>query len=134
MVFSSTDPSSPFLFNLNLMVSILSLFGSSLMIYFCFKIKRDSVTTKLIMSIAIADFFYSIANLMSQFEGDSVNFLCRTEAVLRQVSNTASAFITGSFTLFCYKIVTHGNKFNKKAFLNNAIIFSVLVGLTLALS
>jgi len=123
----------PLLYKLNLIATGLSLLGSIAMIYFGFKTKVKSIALKLILAIALSDFLYSIANLMTAFEDDYNGLLCHADAVLREFSFTFSIFWVTCTAILCYKTSKtwrfDQELFFKKAFVIGALFCLVLISL-----
>ena len=133
MAFSKDDPNSSLLLTLNLTVTILSLIGSAWMTFYCSQTQRKNVSTKLILVLAIADFFYSISNLLSTFEGDDVNLTCRVEAFLRGVSYSLSTFMTCSIVIYCVIFLNKDSNINQINYYRSAIAISIVISLAIAL-
>jgi len=118
----------PVLFFTDLAATSLSLFGSLFMCYHCIKASAASISIKLIFALAIADFFYSIANLMAKFEEVTDNIFCQTEAIMRGMSLFLSIFFATSTALVCYRpILTRDNSIK-------SLFFCKVVGLGLGIS
>jgi len=115
--------------NTNTLATGLSFAGSIFMIYHCLRVpSRNSVTVKLILSIALADFIYSIANLMSAYEdkGPQVSAFCKAEAVLRAFSHVMSIFFASSLSVICYKSVSRGRAFDQEQFFKISSLIGAL--------
>lgn len=115
-------PGADFLWTLDLVATTLSFFGSLWMIFCCLKAPSPkSLSLKLIASMGCADFFYSVANLLSNFEksqeipDDEVD-LCSYEAVLRQVFYTLSIYFSTCIAVASYYSVCPTKRFNKTLF------------------
>ena len=74
----STAPDDVLMHVLNLIATVPSLIGSAIMVYFCSKHISTSISIRIILPLAIADFFYSISNLMVVFRyfGGSLTWHC----------------------------------------------------------
>jgi len=116
------------LFNANNIATALSFAGSIFMIYHCLKTSAPrSVTMKLILSIAIADFLYSISNLMSAFQGPSgVTPFCYLEAGIRAFTYVLSIFFASCLGILCYKTVVKGMDFNQELFFKRSLYVGVV--------
>jgi len=126
MVWGPTVPR--FLYTINAVGTGLSLFGSFLMMCYCLRVKRSqSISVKFIMAIAVADFFYSMANLMAAFEDDTNGPLCHLEAITRQFAFTLSIFFATCTARLCYKTSIIETAFSKNRFFKR----SVTLGLTI---
>ena len=125
----ASQNTEPVLYYVNYIASILSLFGSLTLIYFCYKDPNENTILKLIFGIALADFIYSIANIMSQFESDEMSSLCQIEATLRVFSFNLGLCMTTSIAIFCHRAIKEGSEFNQTRFLRYVSIFSVSYGL-----
>lgn len=118
---------------INYIAASLSLIGSLLMIYFCCKSTR-TVSTKLILSIAISDLLYSLVNMMSGFEDQVINTFCRAEGFLRQFFFDSSLLWATSTAIFCYKQLKGGRSFNADQFFIICVIVNTIIGLVIALA
>jgi len=125
------DPSMEgmsFLYILNCVATLLSLTGSLWMSYYCFKsLKFRNISIQFILAIAISDFLFSISNIMSSFEGQSMTIFCQIEAYLRQGSFFASIFFSTCTAVFCYQTLKHAEKFNQTSFFKKALIFGIIL-------
>jgi len=115
------------LYKLNLVSTGLSLAGSTTMISLCFKTKNKTVAWKLIIAIALSDFFYSISNLMSVFENDDNGLFCHTEAFIRKFSYIYSIFWVTCTAILCYKTSKLFNYFDQQKFFNRAAVTGFLI-------
>ena len=127
----ASQNSESILYYVNYIASVLSLLGSLILIRSCYKDPNKTTTLKLILGIALADFMYSITNIMSQFEEDQVSTLCQIEATLRTISLDLGLSMTTSIAIFCYRAIKEGSAFNQTKFLRYVIIFSVSYSLIL---
>ena len=132
MVFSQEDPNSSLFLTLNLIVTILSLIGSAWMAFYCSRMQRKSVSTRLILALAVADFFYSISNLLSTFEGDDVNLMCEIEAFLRTTFYSLSTFMTCSIVIYCIIFLDKNSTINVEDYFKRALAVSVVMSFALA--
>ena len=121
----ASQNSEPILYYVNYIAAILSLLGSFVLIRSCYKDPNKNTTLKLIFGIALADFMYSIANIMSQFEDDKNGAFCQTEATLRTFSLDLGLSMTTSIAIFCYRAIKEGSAFNQTKFLRYVIIFGM---------
>jgi len=88
MIQNSPVYGAGFLWYADLILSIFSLIGTFYIINFSRKVPSMSVSLRIIRAIAIADFFFSIANLNSNFQNFSnqgPNIPKRIEAWLRTI-------------------------------------------------
>ena len=117
------------LFNLDLIASILSTLGSLLMCYFCYRTPAPrTISIKFIFAIAIADLFYSIANLMSVFERiETLGLLCMVEAVTRQSSFTFSILFSACTAVVSYKASLPHSTFDRTKFFNLSVFVFPLI-------
>jgi len=129
MIPNSPLPGAFFLFVVDLVVTILSLLGSLLMFYLCLRIRKPfTLSLKFILAISIADFIYSVANLISNFEVLEKTFaLCRVEANLRQCSFILSIFFSTCTAIASYKASIPQAKFNKRNFFNLSVTLGPLI-------
>ena len=126
MVWGNQVANADILYGLNLVSTILSLFGSSIMIYACLKTyKIRSISFKFLLAIAISDFVYAIANLFSAFEKDSNDVLCHIEAFIRQFSFVLSVYFVTCTAVLCYRSVTSPG-YNQKKFFNRSLLIGCL--------
>ena len=132
MAFSKDDPNSSLLLTLNLIVTILSLIGSAWMTFYCCRTQRKNVSIKLILVLAIADFVYSISNLLSTFEGDDVNLTCRVEAFVREASYSLSTFMTCSIVIYCVIFLDKGSDIHDQKYFKSALTISIMLSFALA--
>ena len=131
MVFSKEDPDSSLLFTLNLVVTILSLIGSAWMAFYCSRRQMKSVSTRLILALAIADFFCSVSNLLSTFEGDDVNLTCKIEAFLRSTSYSLSTFMTCSIVVYCIIFLDKNSTIDVEKYFKCALAASIVTSVAL---
>jgi len=140
MVWNPDVEGSESLFIINCIASFFSLIGSLLMTYFCCRIERPwSIPTKLVLSIAISDIFYSIANIMSAFgdQGTSVNLLCYTEAVIRACSFVTTLLFATCLAVFCCKSTNFDiawSQNQQKQLLNKTFLLGTVACLIFVLS
>ena len=135
MVFSAKDPNSSLLRTLNLIVTILSLIGSGWMSIYCCRTRKKDVLTKLILTLAIADFLYSISNFLTTFEGDNdVDTMCMVEGFIRTTCLPLSAFTTCWIVIYCVIFLNDKNSsINQEKYFRGTLIASVSVSLVLGL-
>jgi len=127
-------PGANVLWWLDIVATTLSFFGSLWMIFCCLRAPSPkSLSLKLIAVIGIADFLYSIANLMSNFqtpeqslEPDELD-LCAIEALLRQSSYTLSIFFSTCIAVASYYSVNLTKRFNKTLFFLIALLLGIAV-------
>jgi len=93
-----------------------------------------SLPLKLIAAIGFADFFYSVSNLLSNFEkleGPAFEYfedldLCSWEAELRQISYVLSIFFSTCVAIASYFSSCPGRKFNKSLFFYLSMFFGLV--------
>jgi len=84
-----------------------------------------TLSLKFILAISIADFVYSLTNIMTTFQVLHTTFtLCGIEAIIRQSSFILSIFFATCTAIASYKASIPQSKFNRK----NFFTFSVIVG------
>ena len=128
MIPNSSIEGAWFLYPLDLIVTILSLCGSLTMFYLCLRIRSPLVLSlKFILAISIADFFYSISNVLSNFESPSTRNLCKVEAIVRQCSFILSIFFSTCVAIASYKGSESHTKFNRSSFFCKAIMLGPLL-------
>jgi len=117
------------LFPLDLAVTILSLLGSSLTCYFCLRIPSHSktISVKFIIALSISDFFYSIANVLSNFETEKTLDLCAIEAWVRQSAYVLSIFFSACIAIISYKSSLPESLFNSNKFFMLTTLLGPLV-------
>jgi len=107
------------LFKVNGFATVLSLIGSLYMVCCSMKIPSPRTASfKLIIALAWSDLIYSIANIMSQFQGSrpEVSLFCKIEGALRAVSYIPSLFFTTCIAIICYKTTRYGKNFKEDRF------------------
>ncbi len=130
MVWGPNVKDAALLFDLNIVATTLSIFGSVVMAYFCYQsMGTNSVALKFIFAIAIADFFYAMANVMSAFEDDTNGILCHTEAFIRQIFYQLCIYLTAGTSLLCYRTVAFGKSFNQERFFWSTVYVATGIGL-----
>ena len=127
MAWGHDIPDRSILYIINMTATLLSLFGSIWMTYFCLKVSgTQPLSSKLVLGIALSDLFYSITNIMSIFEAQDKNIIddmCRVEAIVRFYSLKLTLFFSTLIAIACYTASSKGNV-NSKTFIKK----SVLVG------
>lgn len=121
----------------NLVAASFSLLGSVVICFLCCKIAGPkSVSIKLICAIAIADFFYSVANLLSGFHNpsdtESVDIRCYVEAVIRTISYISTLSFPAFLAIFCYKS-SKVTFYNGDRLFSSALLCGTIYGLILVL-
>jgi len=135
MVWGSDVEGHSLLFNINLTATILSLTGSIIMSYSCFKRNPStSIFLKMITAIAISDVFFSIANLLSTFEGEEMNSLCYIEGFLRQSSFIMTLLFTTSLAILCSRIANLSVNPDQEDYFMKSLIFGIIICLLYVLS
>jgi len=130
MIPDANVPDATLLFNIDIVATALCFSGSLIMSYHCLKIRPPrNVSINLILCIAISDFFYSIANIISMFEHKDTVTLCHIEAFIRQSTFLLSIYFASCTAIVCYKISTDDENFNRKLFLKKAIILGFFISL-----
>jgi len=111
-------PGSEFLYGLDLVVTTFSIFGSLFMLFLCLRMRRSlTLSLKFILAISIADFFYSLANVISNFEVvPYTTGLCLFEAVIRHCSFLLSIFFSTCTAVASYKASFPNKKFDQGSF------------------
>ena len=111
MIPNSNVEGASLLWILDLIATILSFLGSLLMLYFCYRVPSPrAASLKFILAVSIADLFYSIANILSNFE-TSDGPLCYVEGVIRE-----SSFILTIFFSTCTAVASHKVSWQKGSF------------------
>jgi len=120
----------------NYTVSILSFFGSLWMAYFCIKSASPrSLSLNILLAIAISDFAYSVANIMSEYENyqdpNTVSAFCKFEGIIRHCSYVSSIYWTTCTAILCYRSSAYAKTFNQSTFFRKALFGNLLVILTI---
>ncbi len=131
---SNGNDHNPYLIWSNLTATIASGIGSCWLYYDCKKVNPRTVTIKLIQSIALADLFYSIANLLSTLSLLTGDTFCQLEGFIRQLSLIMSIAMTTSIAMFCCKDAefrfergeNHQEKFLPKAIFTSSVVCTFL--------
>ena len=101
---------------LNLVATILSLIGSLVMTYYCFKNRDLSISIKLILALAVSDFLFSAGNFMAVFSPTPDSATCQVEGFFREFFPKLSVCIATSIAILHYKIIEANPNFNKNRF------------------
>jgi len=128
MIPDSGVQGASFLYPLDLTMTFLSLAGSVLMLYFCLRMPSPrTLSVKLILTISIADFFYTIGNVLSNFERESTRTLCAVEAIMRQSSFILSIFFSTCTAIASYKASSPTKNFNQTKFFFTTVIIGPII-------
>jgi len=128
MIPDSNLPHAALLYNLDLVSTILSTIASVWMVYSCFKLPSPKNTSlKLIMAVAVADLFYSFANIMSNFQTPGNDDFCIFEAYVRQAAFLLSMFFSTCIAIASYKI----SALQINSTRNSFFAYSLLIGVVL---
>jgi len=132
------DPTFPgyhILYPLDWVATILSLLGSIVMGYISFRVPPPLTTSvKFIRAIAIVDFLYSLANVISAFETKATAHICYIEAIFRHSFFITSVFFACCVAIVSYKSFLPESNFNQKLFFQRAVIFGPLINIFLNIS
>jgi len=102
MIPNANIEGASFLYIIDLIATILSFVGSLTMCYLCLRMKAPrTISHKFILAISVADFFYSISNILSNFETKDTTKLCFIEGFIRE-----SAFILTIFFSTCTAVAS----------------------------
>ena len=115
---------------IDLVVTNLSIVGSLLMSYFCLTLLRysPSVHVKIVLFIAIADFLFSVANILSNFEkNDEIGLLCKSEALIRQTGFFMTIYFAAVGGVFASNISKLPTDECKDKFFKKAIGYGFLI-------
>jgi len=118
---------------LDLIATVLSFVGSLWMVVCCLRAPSPkSLSLKLIAAVGIADFLYSIANLLSNFQvsgtsGSDEDDLCSLEAILRQVSYTLSIFFSTCIAVASYLSMSPIKRFNRSLFFMSTVVLGIVI-------
>ena len=103
------------------------------MSYMCIKNISSNTSIKLILGLGIADFVYSICNLMGIIGYDQDSLACTFESVFRELSIKLSICFATSIGVLHYKIIEARSDFNKTKFLIIHFSIGIVIGLSCAL-
>ncbi len=136
MIPNADIPNAQFLYVLDLVVTTFSIFGSLFMLFLCLRMRRSfTLSLKFILAISIADFFYSLANVISNFERrpDTIG-LCLFESIIRHCSFLLSIFFSTCTAVASYKASLPKQSFNQNRFffLNVTIGTLICIGTCIA--
>jgi len=90
---------------LDWIASGLSLISSLVLFYLCLRVPSPKTTSvKFILALAVADFFYSLSNILSNFliNGSSDNTLCFIQGAMRHSSFILSVFFSAGVARVSY--------------------------------
>lgn len=119
----------------NAIATGLSIIGSLWMSYWCLKSSpRKSVTPKLILGIALSDFFYAVSNVMTPFDEDfsGVQF-CVVEGFLRQTGRMLTASFAACTAALCYKSSLITQPFDQERFYKATYLICISLSLVLSI-
>jgi len=113
---------------LDLTTSALSLIGSLVMCCFCLRVPSPKTTSvKFILALAVADFFYSLSNILSNFliNGSQDLTLCWIQGSIRH-----SSFILSVFFSACIARVSYLSALpDQQSRLSNYFVIAVSIGI-----
>lgn len=113
--------------SLNLIVTVPSLIGTTLMIYFSAKSSKINTPNRLIVFLAISDFMYSFTNAFLIINWSEQSPLCLVEGVFRKFTVSMSGYIVCLIAILHYYIIKRDETFNETRFIFTSItILSVL--------
>ena len=118
---------------LNLIATIPSIIGASLMTYYSIRNLSANAFVKLILLLALSDLFYSISNVMSLLQSPEGSIACITEGVLRMFTKNFSICVASSIALLHYHVIKMDLTFKKSRFLVISIVSGALLSLIFAL-
>jgi len=119
----------------NLIPTIFSLAGSFWMSYRCLKTPAPrSPALKLILAIGISDFLYSLCNLLSSFNFESEDFLCKVEGFLREFSAMLTIFFSTATAILCYLDTRMNGRFHQAGFFRKSFWVSFSLSLFLGIT
>ncbi len=115
-------------FIVNAVTTVISILGSLWTCYFCLKVKSSqNYSMKFILAITIADFIYSLSNLMSIFEDTDWVRLCQLESIVRECSLQFTLFFSTCFALLCYKCTKFGSRYDQSSFFKKCIAVGIFM-------
>jgi len=129
MVWNPDLPNVKLLYSINCITTGLSLIGCIATCIFYFRARFSSnISLRFVLAITLADLFYSISNLMSAFEGQTMNNLCYIEAFIRQCSWILSVFFATCLSILCCKASSKNkHNFNQGAFFKKSLVIGFLI-------
>jgi len=114
----------------DIVATTLSIAGSLIMGYFCLMFLRHtrSVQVRIIFSIAMSDFIFSISNALSNFEkGETVGLLCQSEAIIRQGGYFMTIYFTVIAGIFASRVSKLQTEESKLRFFHKSIAYGLLL-------
>lgn len=127
MIWNPDTPNIVLLYTLDLIATTLCFSGSLMMIFFCFKAPSPKPAyLKFIFAIALSDFLYSFANIMSMFEGHSLDIPCYIEAFIREFAFVLSVFFTSCIAILCHKSLKYEDMFDQNVFFRRAAPIGII--------
>ena len=128
MIPDTNVPNASFLWCLDLIATSLSTLGSLYMMISCIrKLSNPNLSIKLILAIAMADLFFSIANILSFFEKPDSNGLCFIEAAIRESSFLFAMFFAALAAVAPHLAKLSHSRFNRNIFLLFSLIFCLFI-------
>ena len=118
---------------LNLIATVPSIIGSLIMFYFCLRSISQNTSIKLILALAISDFFYSANNLMTVLNSPEDSVACKVEAFSKGLFLQLTIWIATSISILHYKLIAADPNFKRSRFVFICIMSGVVISLTLAL-
>ena len=116
-----------FLINLDWTVSIISLLGSLILFFICVRLPSKTLSVKFIIALALADVFFSAANIMSNFLHMRISeaFLCKAQGLTRYCSFILSIYFSACTAIVSYQPSAFLNRTNPNRF----VAFVASIGL-----
>ena len=118
---------------LNLIATVPSILGSFIMFCFCLRSISQNTSVKLILALAISDFFYSANNLMTVLKSPEDSVACKIEAFSKGFFLQLTIWIATSISILHYKLLAADPNFRRNRFVFISIASGVIISLTLAL-
>ena len=118
---------------LNLIATILSFIRTIVMSYYCIINLSTNSSIKLILALALSDFFYTVSNVMMPFDIDDGSTECVIEGLIRDFFFKFSMCLAVAIAIFHYKIITAKTPFDKTPFIVKSILASLLISLIITL-
>ena len=118
---------------INLFITVPSLIGSFLVCRYCLRGISTNTVNKLILSLALSDFFYSLTNLAILLNYSEDSSGCTLEALSRNFFFGLAIWIATSISVLHYKIVKSEAGFKGSRFVAVSVISGVIVSLILSL-
>ena len=114
--------------DVNIASTGFSLIGSLIMCCFCSRLPYKNISIKLVYTIALSDFFFSVANLMTIINFSGSDELCRwISGPARQFFVNFSLFLATAIPIYYCKVTSYNPIGDKSRFFSIAVWVSALL-------